>query len=418
MRQQIAIRFLLLVALLWVIIIALRNTEWFLIWDETNEFFPLLFAGLGVLALIGYLVGAEYGRVTAYHRLSYAPRSLERVTNFLSVISLLGSCYLIISFVYIRGYGWSTDVNQIRAIEFSGEALSGGVISGLGRLMAPAVSAGWSIFLIHRKTFRRKTTLLLAAALLAHLYFEVNFTGGRFFLFIIILQYLLYTRYFTDRKRLSFRSLGLRVAVVVAFVFFVGSVFLSRADVNGRELALIFQFSLTGHPAQMSPYLYAVLDTNLGTVYFAVAYIWMYLTQGIGQFFVLLDAETLPAAYGFFQFPQMAQIASRLTGFDLGYDVFRNLENPGTYNTLFGAIYIDFGYGGLVLQTLLFFGMTGAAIARLTRGQIGPLSISASMLMAAAVLSPCVNVLTNVWLGIVWLFIAIPLLGRRVDAIA
>jgi hypothetical protein len=114
----------------------------------------------------------------------------------------------------------------------------------------------------------------------------------------------------------------------------------------------------------------------------------------------------------------MAQIASRLTGFDLGYDVFRNLENPGTYNTLFGAIYIDFGYGGLVLQTLLFFGMTGAAIARLTRGQIGPLSISASMLMAAAVLSPCVNVLTNVWLGIVWLFIAIPLLGRRVDAIA
>jgi hypothetical protein len=418
MRQQTAIRFLMLVALLWVVIIALRNSQRFVIWDETNEFFPLLFAILGVLAGIGYLAGVEYGRVSARSARSFAPRSLERATNFLSIVSLLGSCYLILDFVYVRGYGWSTDVNLIRTLEVSGDAQAGGAISGIGRLMAPAVSAAWSIYLIHRKAFRRQTALLMAAALIVHLYFETKFTGGRFFLFIIILQFLLYTRYFSDRKKLSFRSLALRAAVIVAFVFFVGSVFVSRASVSGQVLTLIFEASLTGHPAQMSPYLYAVLDTNLGTVYFAVAYIWMYLTQGIGQFFVLLDAETLPAAYGFFQFPQMAQIASRLTGFDLGYDVFRNLENPGTYNTLFGAIYIDFGYGGLVLQTLLFFGMTGAAIARLTRGQIGPLSISASMLMAAAVLSPCVNVLTNVWLGIVWLFIAIPLLGRRVDAIA
>ncbi|MGL5009414.1 MAG: O-antigen polymerase [Paracoccaceae bacterium] len=413
MTRTVAFRFIVVVTFAWVSILLMRSLEFLVIWEPTDDFFLLLIIYCALVALIGYVCGISYGQYGA--RLPRVPKleNLERVTNMLSFISLVGSVYLIFDFAIVRGYGWGADVNEIRTLEVTGQAQAGGAISGLGRLMAPAVSAAWSIYLCRRREFRRGTAVLLGLAFLAHLYFEMKFTGGRFFLFIFVIQYLLYAHYFTKSTGLKPRRMLFRLAILVAVVVFIGNVFISRAGISGAVLAAVFEASLFGHPAQMSDYLYRVLDTELGSLFFAIAYMWVYLTQGLSQFYVLLTADDHVFGYGFFQFPQLAQIASRLTGLGLSYDVFRNLENPGTYNTLLGAIYVDFGYFGLALQTFIFFFMTGAAIQKLQSGHVTPLSLSATLLMAAALLSPCVNVLTNIWLGVVWLFLISPLISKK-----
>jgi hypothetical protein len=413
MTASVAPRFLVVLVVAWSTTLIMRSVDLFIIWAPLSDSVYLMLIYLGLTSIVGYVLGIYYGKKSSRNRLVPTPRSVEKTTFLLSLLSLVGSLYLIFEFAVVRGYGFTTDVNVIRMLQMTGESQAGSALSGIGRLIAPAVTASISLFLLYRAHFRVSTSIVLGMSFLAHLYFEVVFTGGRFFVLISVLQYLFHARYFSRARTIRVGSLLFRTLLVAALLFFVGYVFVNRAGSSGRALVIAFEQGLNGHSAQMSDFLYVSLDTQVGVPLFAVSYIWLYLTQGLNQFYVLLTTDGQVLGYGFYQFPQLAQIASRLTGIDLSYDVFRNLQNPGTYNTFLGAVYIDFGYVGLFLQTPIFFFMTAAAIQQLHNGHVTPLSLSATLLMAAAILSPCVNVLTNIWLGIFWLFVAVPLFARK-----
>lgn len=413
MKNSVARKFLRVMVVIWLVVLIMRAMPLLLVWGPMELDMVLLLAGFGGVATLSYLAGASAGANGAAAPIMPTDRSMARVTLFLSLVSLLGSLILIFDFSVVRGYGWSTSVNLIRVLEVSGQGASGSALSGIGRVTSPAVFGAWSLYLIFGKQFSRTTKLLTYAAVLAHLVFEVKFSGGRFFLLIIIMQYFFYTRYFGESRRGLSRQAFIRIALAVFMVIFVGNVFITRASDYDMHLIPIFQYALWGHPGEMSDALQNGLRSSFGPMLFVVAYLWLYLTQGLPQFAVILESANFEYAHGFFQFPQGGQILSRLTGIELTYDVAANLENPGTYNTFLGAAYVDFGYLGLFVQTAIIFYFTARSIRLLQAGRITPLSACATLFMSVTILAPSVSVLTSVWLGFVWLLVIFPLFVRR-----
>lgn len=88
---------------------------------------------------------------------------------------------------------------------------------------------------------------------------------------------------------------------------------------------------------------------------YRLAMTWIYVTQGVNEFDRVLRADDLDLAYGMYQFSQIAQILSKFAGRDLRYPLAENLPNVGTYITLPGASYVDFG----LVFSMVFAGLLG-----------------------------------------------------------
>lgn len=106
---------------------------------------------------------------------------------------------------------------------------------------------------------------------------------------------------------------------------------------------------------------------------YSSAMMWIYLTHAPNE----LDRiyRNLDHSKGFYQFSQVAQILSKLTGRDFRYDLAAKLPNVGTYITLPGASYLDFGVGfGLMFAAAIGLGLgLGCPLQSTNRVHLWPL---------------------------------------------
>ena len=130
--------------------------------------------------------------------------------------------------------------------------------------------------------------------------------------------------------------------------------------------------------------------------------LWMYITQGFNELNVLVLGDSLNHAYGLMQFPQIGQVLSKLFNLNLKYDVFQELPRAGTYLTLYGASYIDFGHGGALLFCGCLGWFTGKSIAGLHKGVINGLTINAPLFITIGIFSPLVSLVSNMWPALFW----------------
>lgn len=402
-----AIVVLLAVLASWLGVFLLRATEFGGSWNAiTPTGWTALLSWL-LLFCTGYLIGLVPIRVSAAG-LKKPPASwFDKWIRRLAIASGVGALLIIYDFAYLRGYGFDTPVEIIRQSEVNNYRVGSAAspVSGIGRILVPCVLVGWMLAMFRTAPLRWSSWVLLCTASLVILVEQAMFEGGRNFvactIVATVITWLLrpegWRTGFKGRTRLNPMAL---IAVGGASIVMFGAIFIDRVQTRGVDWSegyAVFaeNFSITVP--------YSTIDSLQGPgapVRFVSLMFWVYATQGPNEFDNILKNPPSRYGYGALQFSQLAQAASRVLGFNLTYNVFDHMTNPGTYTTILGPSYLDFGLSGSMILGFLFGLCTCLSVRVLSTGVVGPLALPAPILVTIALFSPMISMVLNMWLVI------------------
>lgn len=327
----------------------------------------------------------------------------------LCVLTVLGAAMLIYEFAFVRGYGFNTPLPLIRIYEvsrvMSGE-LSSSLISGIGRLLTPALIVAWLLSMICPYRLSRFVWCVLLAASAFALWQQMMFEGGRFFIAIVILVCFVAHRMREIIPGIR-RKKGLRLHIVIpvvgaALVGF-GYMFIARISSSSTTsyidayTVFISSFQMAADPAAMER-----LEGPGARLWFVAYMFWVYLSHGLNELNKLLSVDGLQHAFGLVQFPQVGQALSKLLGLPINYNEYANLPNVGTYTTIVGSNYVDFGIPLIWFMALLLGYFTARNAHLLSRSRFSSMGLTAPLLIVVGLFSPVVSIVINVWPAFVW----------------
>lgn len=352
----------------------------------------------------------------------------------LAIAAAAGAAVLTYEFAIVRGYGFSTQVSELRVIQVNAASSGfiGSWLGGLGRLLVSAIVVAWVTVCLQWPSIRWKSLLVVAIATAAVFAYQAKFEGGRIFstaaivaaLFACFIAYVAQEGLRLRAKTILQFSIPafLLIAMFVAVTVYSMQVFTTRGDYTAERTSVSDKQNNSGahpqgtlHPAST----YAQIFTKFASGFeirvalpdpekfdardFSLAMAWIYMTHGPNEFDRIYRLDNLKLAMGFYQFSQVAQILSKLTGKDLRYDLAANLPNIGTYITLPGASYLDFGaVFGLVFAAMLGFGLrVGLSAAVLQPGS--PIGASAPLIFILVLAGPVTSLVPNFWPCFVWI---------------
>lgn len=335
----------------------------------------------------------------------------RRYAIVFSGIAAAGALMITYDFAIGREYGFTTGAAAIRAMETDGAMHGeggGSFISGIGRLLIPALQVAWLLGAIGwRKLDVRAKAALIVATLLVFAE-QTLFEGGRFYLAALIAGSLI-ARFAVDQEAMrpvaapkrKVPWVRLVVLGIVALLIF-SYVFIDRVQERQGFYSTAYLGFADNFNLDVDSRTADRFDGFFGPMWFALGMFWMYVTHGVSELDVLLETAGLAHAHGLYQFPHVGQAILVLTGIDIRYDVFLNLPNPGTYNTIYGANYVDFGNGGALLSAAVLGSSTAVGARRLANGRLRFLGLCAPILLTIGLFAPMVSLVPNLWPALIW----------------
>lgn len=138
----------------------------------------------------------------------------------------------------------------------------------------------------------------------------------------------------------------------------------------------------------------------------AVAYtsLYYYITHGVVIFDNLLQMEGVSKTLGLATFPLYVAIADFVFGTGLSVGLSKNVAFPGSYLSLFGGVYQDFGVAGLVVIPLM---LSLGILLHLSRSAYGPLAIFWFAFLAMTMAIAPIYSITSTGFGSSMLFLLI-----------
>jgi hypothetical protein len=350
----------------------------------------------------------------------------NRWVKRLSIAAIIGALLIVYEFAVLRGYGFSTPVEVIRQteIENSLSGTGGAGISGVGRLLVPALIVGWVLTIVRPGPLARTTWLSLFLASIAVIWQQAMFEGGRLFLAGLLVSCAV-ARHLrppaAPHQMVSWRKqrvLPIAALGAITLVLF-GGIFLDRMSTRGSELDVGYEVFTGSFTIDVAERTYDSLAGGWAPVKFVTYMFWMYATQGPNEFNRLLEYPLQEHGYGALQFGQISHALSRLTGQDLTYKSFENMPNPGTYTTILGPNYMDFGFALSWLFALLLGYVTCTGARTISSGHLGWSALAAPMLITIGLFSPIVSLVINLWPAVLIALLLpvtkywLPTVGRR-----
>jgi hypothetical protein len=342
-----------------------------------------------------------------------AHNALSKTVAITAAIGALGALLVIFEFAYLRGYGFSASAAQIRMEEVSNNMKGLNVaspISGIGRLMIPAILPALIVAAANFGKLNGAARVILLVCLLILLFEQVAFEGGRTFLaasFLTTVVAFLVGRDRSDfnvRKTVS-RPPYLRFAVTgAALMYFFLSVFISRVYDGGGFLWSHYRTFSQDFRIFVGTDVIARFDGFFGPFWYAVSMLWLYITQGINELDTLLISQDIPRSLGLYQFPQISPILQIVFGTEVTYDFIRILPNAGTYLTIYGANFLDFGHIGAFMSAALLGYLTARSIGFFASLRLNGLAICGPMLLTIALFSPVISILGTLAPAFFWAF--------------
>lgn len=394
--------------------------------------------------------------------LTYGTRALgsDRLVQSLSLVAIFGALLLMYEFSYRRGYGFNTSIDDIRNFEINnaGRGFTGSWFGALGRLMTSALVVVAIAVFRHVWSVSWKSLFIAAIAAAAVFYEQSTFEGGRIFFSALLLMAISSSLFSINLIGLNKSIFSYKIRyiwiVLVAALLIIGTfwyniqIFGNRVEYTiatnekyAREAAASIESGKVDDrgrkrgvaPVEVSKNTYLEIYVKHAGAFaldrdvmlerkdfditdYQIAMIWLYLTQGFNELDRLILKEDLQHAWGFYQFPQVAQIVSKFAGSDRRYNLEENLPVVGTYNTLPGAAYLDFGWIGGVLFALLI----GIALRISIRGIIARcptvLGLAAPILFTIVLCAPVFSLFPNFWPAFLWIALLCLLsLWRRIS---
>ena len=339
------------------------------------------------------------------------------------IIGAAGAIAVVFDFAVLRNYGFTTSAATIRLEEVvaSLKGLStSSPISGAGRLAIPAFVPAVCLSVIYWKQITTATKVISAVCLTVLLFEQFRFEGGRFFLTAMalcaVLTAVLSPALAAQRKSLfANRKLLVRLAILGALMFaFFTYVFIARiADRDGFFWSAFINY--TGNFfIEVDRSTIRRFDGFFGGIWYSITMLWLYATQGVTEFDQIVRMDYFQHADGGYQLLQLTQISDSLFGTNLIYDRFANLPHMGTYVTMPGSMYIDFG-PVVTLLSGAAFGLFAARSAWLmVSGRIGALALTAPILLTCAFLASIVSLVQILWPALAWCML-LPILRSQIE---
>jgi len=382
-------------------------------WYDASSKTWVIILGWPITFVIGYLAA-----VNLQMRRTIVPPSTEGgayavniATQIFVIIGALGALAVVYDFAVLRNYGFNTSAARIRFEEVvaSIQGLStDSPISGAGRLAIPAFVPGIVLAVSRWRELTRPTMAIVGASVLILLLEQLRFEGGRFFLTALglcgVVSALLSPA--TPGQLRAFRmkpGLIIRIALLGTLLlsFFV-YVFVAR--VLDREG--FFWSSFVGYANNF--YLdvdrtsIQRFDGMLGPLWFSVSMLWMYITQGLSEFDQIISLTHFNHAYGGYQFVQLTQISDLIFGTDLYYNRFINLPRSGTYITLPGCFYVDFGAVPAIFSGAVLGALAGKSAWALISGQLDAWALTGPIFLTISYFAGVISLFTNLWPALLW----------------
>ncbi|MET4719998.1 hypothetical protein ABIF63_004104 [Bradyrhizobium japonicum] len=368
-------------------------------------------------------------------------------TNFwtigLSCVAAVGAGVMTYNFAIVRGFGFDVPVTELRSIviEAASAGYVGSWLGGVGRLFVSAIAVAWIVACLKWKDLSWPALTILLVSTTAVFAYQAKFEGGRFFSSAILLASFFATVGFfvSDVGReqrvniLAVRPIHV-APVAILLLMSVGvaayneMVFVSRGARSAQTFAQLKaadapaakkveeavgleRLAVDQNPLAVAYLQYAAnfgidlssaRDSHAIATSYGRAMAWIYLTQGVGEFDRIFRIESLRHSAGLYQFSQIAQVLSKLTGKDMRYDVAENLSNYGTYITLPGSLYVDFGTVVALVLAVLVGICLRAGVESMFAGASTFLAILAPILFVVVITGPVTTLVPNLWPCAFW----------------
>ena len=326
-------------------------------------------------------------------------------------ISAFGAALVIFDFSVLRGYGFSTSAALIRALEVDAAVKglnSSSAISGAGRLMLPALLPALVLLIFNPRNLSPRQKAVAAFFGIVLLYEQLFFEGGRFFLAVSAVIALI--TYFTHLRR-THGSMKLNISAKTILLILVGGilmltffsyVFVTRIAERDDFFWSAYRGFTSYFAIDVEVSVIARFEGFFGSIWFSLSMLWLYATQGINEIDAVFGLSSFNHAHGLYQFPHFGQIAQMVFGIEWRYDMIANLPTTGTYLTMPGANYVDFGLTGMFVSAIVFGGFSAWSIQRFASGHQTGLALCGPILIAVALFSPVVSLFTTVWPAFFW----------------
>jgi hypothetical protein len=387
-RKMTPITCILVMMLIWAGLFAVAPIKMY----ASEQLYPYLILGL---SFGGLLLGLSLFELRSIPKISVDPEEQQRLLRALYKLTFsLGLCgivFRVIDWVAYRGFAIGLDFaeNMQKASEGGGNPFS-----TMAVFLVPFTVAPYMFYAAARRNGWRVGRTWTAAGLAILWPILTLMLGSRSSMFmqvgmLVIARVLIFPRF----PKLAFWTI---LAIFLALVYAAGFLFIERVTQFGLNIDKVARLSIFTNlvPATDAYYhLSSGLSDSWRNILFINTTMMQYYMHGAPEFVYLVEHYQQGEAWGGFTFTSVTRIIAALAGRDYDANAIINLSpRLGTYTTLFGPLYIDFGPLTPVVAVAL-----GAFISwvrrQLLSGNIAALPLYTALLMQmlAAVVVCAIN---------------------------
>jgi hypothetical protein len=394
----------------WLLVLALRLIPLGGEWGDIDGFTWVVIFVWVVVYFSAMLIGTL--QITIRNPSAHNMRKSISWVSRLSILAVVGALLIAYEFAVTRSYGFSTSVANIRALEVDAarEGFAGSWVSGIGRMMTPALMTAWVLAVFNWKFLKRSSKGLLLLASLTVFIQQMMYEGGRFYFAALLLMVFIASKFAKDsipavKVNFNYKLIFWGIVLILVCIGF-GFVFVNRYREAGRDFYEAYTtwaevFDLERDDVLLS----SRLSGDKAGLWLGITMLWAYVTQGFNELNVLLLSGVSRKAWGLFQFTQISQILGKLLDSGLKFNRLDTIPHTGTYFTFYGASYVDFGHLGALVFIGFIGWLTGRSIKSLRNGSHSGLALNAPLLITLGVFAPIVSLVTNLWPAFVWAFV-------------
>ena len=353
-----------------------------------SEDFYIFISIFLICAVFGCVVGLTKKTVSLIGKERSDQKQLELDLKFVSSASLLYVLTVAFDFFIIKG-GSLSEITTVR----EEDNLIGARMSSLGGVIAIASAAPF--ILLSKIRYDRvkngvKGSVMLQ--LLAICGVLASFlSGGRNAFLIGISVYLCQSLILRQKLQSTKRSKNRPISVFIfAGVLFSFYIFLDRELNQGVDLQGLVQIFAIKWNVEITEFRFDSSIVN--SVYAALTMLIFYITHALNYFDHYLISSASPMLLGVYNNPIPAKIIDVVFGTGLFEAISNKLLLSGVYLTFPGSLYMDFGYAGAILASLIIGAMTGRSLRKFTLDSFVSIQLTC-LLLSIWLLSPLYSVI-------------------------
>lgn len=302
-------------------------------------------------------------------RLSEKKISNYAVNRQLKIVMILGGIGIIVKILdrfVIRGVSLASNYFENREIM---EAAGG---NAFGIISAMLISFNYiPLFILWRYKLKvNKITRILIFILFFSQTFDAIFLGQRSVLFLMMLIFALYLLYF-KKITLTLKKMFVVILALIGVVYLMNYIYIERtklfAGENTYDLALnVSNFNYTVTADKEFKRDFKEFSDSRKSVSFAYINTIQYFTHGMIEYSYLYENFNKNHSLGTYTFLVYSRFLNKIVGNNIDLEKVQNLTpRPGVYSTLFGPLFIDFGW-----FTILFMFIFGRYSRKIYRDAI------------------------------------------------